>query len=84
MRSEPSAAALVSADILKDGIGTLKTAISDLVDRRPEKTDKSGPEEVPGEVEAFLQSLGWIDGAEVGIPGRSYLSWRSVRAREGG
>jgi len=62
---DPLAAALVSADILKDGVGTLKTAISDLIDRRPEKTDKSGPEEMPDEIEAFLQKLDWVDGAKV-------------------
>lgn len=62
---DPLAAALVSADILKDGVGTLKTAVADLIDRRPEKADKSGLEEVPGELEAFLRRFDWVEDAKV-------------------
>ncbi len=62
---DPLAAAIVSADILKDGVGTLKTAVSDLIDRRPEKADKSGFEEVPGEIEAFLRRFDWVEDAKV-------------------
>jgi cation diffusion facilitator family transporter len=62
---DPLAAALVSADILKDGVGTLKTAISDLSDRRPEKTDKSGFEEVPDKIAAQLRALPWVEDAKV-------------------
>ncbi len=62
---DPLAAALVSADILKDGVGTLKTAISDLADRRPEKTDKSGFEEVPEKIAAQLRALPWVEDAHV-------------------
>ncbi len=62
---DPLAAALVSADILKDGVGTLKTAVSDLSDRRPQKADDSGPEQVPAELEAFLRGLGWVEDAKV-------------------
>ncbi|MDP9413117.1 MAG: cation transporter [Pseudomonadota bacterium] len=62
---DPLAAALVSGDILKDGVGTLKTAVADLIDRRPEKADKSGLEEVPGELEAFLLRFDWVEDAKV-------------------
>jgi cation diffusion facilitator family transporter len=62
---DPLAAALVSADILKDGVGTLKTAVSDLADRRPEKTDKSGFEQVPDEVADYLRGLDWVEDARV-------------------
>ncbi len=62
---DPLAAALVSTDILKDGIGTLKTAVSDLADRRPEKTDKSGFEQVPDEVADYLRELDWVEDVRV-------------------
>ena len=62
---DPLAAALVSADILKDGVGTLKTAVSDLADRRPEKADKSGFEEVPEKIAAQLRALPWVQDATV-------------------
>jgi cation diffusion facilitator family transporter len=62
---DPLAAGLVSADILKDGISTLKTAVSDLSDRRPQKADKSGYEQVPHEAAAYLRSLDWVADAAV-------------------
>ncbi|PAX07031.1 cation diffusion facilitator family transporter [Sphingomonas lenta] len=62
---DPLAAALVSADILKDGIGTLKTAVADLIDRRPERADESGFEQLPHEVERMLRGLDWVEDARV-------------------
>lgn len=62
---DPLAAALVSADILKDGLGTLKTAIADLIDRRPERTDKSGFERLPEQVDALLRGFDWVADARV-------------------
>jgi divalent metal cation (Fe/Co/Zn/Cd) transporter len=38
---DPLAAAIVSLDILKDGASSLLVAVADLIDRRPEKTDRS-------------------------------------------
>ena len=46
---DPLAAALVSADILKDGVSNLKTAVLDLLGRHPQKTDQSGKEPLPEE-----------------------------------
>lgn len=62
---DPLAAALVAADILHDGFSTLKTAISDLSNRRPEKADKSGFEPVPHDAAAYLRSLEWVQDAAV-------------------
>lgn len=62
---DPLAAALVSADILKDGISNLKTATADLIDERPMKTDQSGWEEVPEQIRDFLCGLSWVADAEV-------------------
>jgi len=62
---DPLAAALVSADILKDGVGTLKTAVADLMDRRPKKTDESDLEHLPQEVEQLLRGFDWVRDARV-------------------
>ncbi len=62
---DPLAAALVSADILKDGVTNLKTAVLDLMDRRPEKTDQSGMERLPERVSEMLRGLDWVRDAEV-------------------
>jgi cation diffusion facilitator family transporter len=62
---DPLAAALVSADILHDGISTLKVSVADLMDRKPEHTDQTGPEQLPDKVEAMLRELDWVERAEV-------------------
>ncbi|MBD0273281.1 MAG: cation transporter, partial [Acetobacteraceae bacterium] len=62
---DPLAAALVSADILKDGASNLKTAVLDLIDRRPKKTDQSDWEHLPERVRALLRGMDWVADAEV-------------------
>jgi divalent metal cation (Fe/Co/Zn/Cd) transporter len=62
---DPLAAALVSADILKDGASNLKTAVLDLVERRPKKTDESDWERLPDRVRDLLRSMDWVADAEV-------------------
>lgn len=62
---DPLAAAVVSADILKDGISNLKTAVLDLVDRRPKKTDQSDWERLPDRVRDLLRGMDWVADAEV-------------------
>lgn len=59
------AAALVSADILHDGFETLKVATADLIDRKPEKTDQTGMEQLPSQVEKLLKELDWVEDAAV-------------------
>jgi len=62
---DPLAAALVSADILKDGVFNLKTAVLDLADRRPKNTDGSDWERLPEQVRDMLRGLDWVADAEV-------------------
>jgi cation diffusion facilitator family transporter len=62
---DPVAAALVSADILHDGVKNVKIAMADLIERRPMKTDGSEPEMLPDELCAFLEGLDWVETATV-------------------
>ncbi|MBP1150873.1 cation transporter [Methylocaldum sp. RMAD-M] len=62
---DPVAAALVSADILKDGVVNVYVAVHDLMERRPMKTDRSGPEPLPDELRACIERLDWVAGATV-------------------
>jgi divalent metal cation (Fe/Co/Zn/Cd) transporter len=59
------AAGLVSLDILHDGCTMIGASITDLMERRPEKTDGSGPEDLPEEVRRYLEGLDWVGTAEV-------------------
>ncbi|HEX8310339.1 MAG TPA: cation diffusion facilitator family transporter [Chthoniobacteraceae bacterium] len=62
---DPVASALISASILKDGWENIRVAISDLIERRPMKTDQSAPEPFPEELKARLEQLDWVARAEV-------------------
>jgi divalent metal cation (Fe/Co/Zn/Cd) transporter len=59
------AAALVSLDILKDGLQNLGVAVADLSDRRPRKTDGSDWEELPDHVRQLLLDRDWVQDAHV-------------------
>lgn len=82
---DPLAAALVSADILKDGVGTLKTAVADLIDRRPERADKSDYEHLPDEVRDLLRGFDWVEDARVRMrdEGHIFIGEALVVARPG-
>lgn len=62
---DPLAAALVSLDILKDGVENLGVAVADLIERRPRKTDRSAYEPLPEEVKRWLEELDWVEAAAV-------------------
>lgn len=59
------AAGLIALDILKDGFTNTWVAISDLIERRPMKTDRSKDEPLPDEIKRFLKSLNWVSDVEV-------------------
>jgi divalent metal cation (Fe/Co/Zn/Cd) transporter len=62
---DPVAAALVSTDILKDGVVNVYVAVRDLMEHRPMKTDRSGPEPLPDELRAYIEGLDWVASATV-------------------
>lgn len=63
---DPAAAALVSLDILRDGVKNLRAAVTDLMDEIPKRTtDRSQHESLPRELARHIESLDWVDKAEV-------------------
>ena len=62
---DPLAAALVSADIIKDGAANAYVAVRDLMEHRPMKTDRSGPEPLPEQLREFIAGLDWVADASV-------------------
>jgi divalent metal cation (Fe/Co/Zn/Cd) transporter len=62
---DPLAASLVSLSILHDGWTNLITAVGDLIERRPMKTDRSGPEPLPDQLRNAMQELDWVENAAV-------------------
>jgi divalent metal cation (Fe/Co/Zn/Cd) transporter len=62
---DPLAAAVVSADIIKDGATNVGVAVADLIERRPMKTDRSGPEPLIDELRSYMERIDWVEHAEV-------------------
>jgi divalent metal cation (Fe/Co/Zn/Cd) transporter len=60
------AAGLVSLDILRDGARNTLAAVTDLIDETPKRTtDRSQLEPLPGELARYVESLDWVEKAEV-------------------
>ncbi len=59
------AAAVISLDILHDGVVNLRAVVSDLLDSRPTTVDHSSVESLPTRVENHLRSLDWVRDAAV-------------------
>lgn len=58
------AAAVISTDILHDGIKNLKAVIADLMDSRPTTVDDSALDPLPARAETELKKLAWVRDAK--------------------
>jgi len=67
------AAAVVSCDILRDGLRTMNVATADLMDRKPAKTDETGPEPLVDQVRDLLEQLEWVEQAEVRLREKGHI-----------
>jgi cation diffusion facilitator family transporter len=59
------AAIVISLDIVHDGYGNVRTAVHDLMDRRPTTYDHTKPLPLVDQVEQQLRALPWVARAEV-------------------
>ncbi len=75
---DPIAAAVVSADIMKDGFKNMGIAISDLMERRPMRTDGSEPEPLPDELRDWVERLDWVESATVRLREVGHLFYGDV------
>ena len=68
------AAAVISLDILRDGVTNLRAVVADLLDSEPTTVDHSGPEALPQVVEQRLRSYPWVADVEVRCARRAMCS----------
>jgi len=59
------AAIVISLDIVHDGYGNVRTAVHDLMDRRPTTYDHAKPLPLVDQVEEHLRAIPWVARAEV-------------------
>jgi cation diffusion facilitator family transporter len=54
------AAAIISADILHDGLTNVRHAVADLMDTAPSRVDGSGRDPLPARVQTEVSNLEWV------------------------
>lgn len=62
---DPIVALLLSAEISKDGTVNVLVAARDLMEHRPMRTDRSGPEPLPEELKRRIERLDWVERASI-------------------
>jgi cation diffusion facilitator family transporter len=63
--ADAAAALIISVDIVRDGFTQLTTAVTDLMNRTPERVDEKGYDQLVFEVQDLFNHLDWIKKSEV-------------------
>lgn len=63
--TDAAAGCLIATSITADGWRNLRTAVADLMDRRPRTIDDAGWDPLPDELEALVAALPWVRRARV-------------------
>lgn len=58
--ADAAAAAIISTDILHDGISNVRFAVADLMDTAPTRVDGSARDPLPARVETEMTKLSWV------------------------
>lgn len=61
------AALFISLEILRSGFSEIRSAVGDLMDRRPEKLGEDGLDPLPEELTAFFKGQPWVKDAVVRV-----------------
>ncbi len=67
------AAIFISVDIVRDGYGNVRTAVGDLMDRRPMTYDHTKPLDLDDRVRALVERLPWVSAAEVRLREQGHI-----------
>ena len=61
-----AAAAVVSLDIVRDGVRNVKAAVTDLIEEMPKTiASQDKPDPLPAQVARYLESFDWVEAAQV-------------------
>ncbi len=67
------AAIFISVDIVHDGYANVRTAVGDLMDRRPMRYDHTKPLDLDDRVRAHVERLPWVAGAQVRLREQGHI-----------
>ncbi|HEV2755206.1 MAG TPA: cation diffusion facilitator family transporter [Actinomycetota bacterium] len=76
--ADGAAAALISTDILHDGISNIRRAVVDLMDAAPVRVDDSGLEPLPARLETEARKLSWVRDAQVRLRDEGHVFFGEV------
>jgi len=79
------AAIFISFDILSDGVSDVKSALADLMNRRPERVKDQEIDPLPEKLSGFLKAQDWVEDAVVRLreEGRYFVGEAFVAVRGG-
>ncbi len=72
------AAAVISTDILHDGVSNVRRAVVDLMDAAPVRVDDSGLEPLPARIETELRKLPWVRDARARMRDEGHVFFGEV------
>jgi divalent metal cation (Fe/Co/Zn/Cd) transporter len=72
------AAAVISADILHDGVTNVRNGVADLMDTAPSRVDGSGRDPLPARVETEITNLAWVDHARARLREEGHVFFGEV------
>jgi cation diffusion facilitator family transporter len=65
--ADAAAAAFISIEIIRDGVLELRSALGDIMDRRPQTIDGKEPDPLPGRLQEHLRGQDWVEDAVVRV-----------------
>ena len=71
--ADAAAAAVISLDVLRDGLRNLATAVNDLVDKAPRRVDQHSLDPLHEEMRQLLSQKPWVDKAAVMLREEGHL-----------
>lgn len=71
--ADSAAAALISLDILRDGVRNIRAASNDLMNRRPQRLPELEPDPLPDRLAEMLRGLDWVEDAAVRLREEGHL-----------
>ena len=79
------AAIFISFDILSDGLSDVRSALADLMNRRPQSLKEETTDPLPATLTRFLKSQDWVEDAVVRLreEGRYFVGEAFVAVRDG-
>ncbi|UOB19166.1 cation diffusion facilitator family transporter [Abyssalbus ytuae] len=82
--ADATAALFISFSVLKDGISNLKTAVLDLLNRRPVKVKDNNKDEIIDHLEYMVKSWQWVEDAKIRLreEGQVYCGEIKVIAKD--